>query len=439
VPANVRALIVAREDALAGSLSQGLDELGWRTVTARGVQAAQVALEDLPIEAVLVVADHPSEVDDTVRRLRRQRAPYPLPVLGMLSIETESAPVFDLVMSQGCHPSQIALRLEHLVRAAAAEEEFALRRQTFADHGGELRDVAADDGRYRVLTVGEPAPSFLGLAHALRGGGAEVTAAFTAYTAFDYLHERAFDAVALWAGSTQAEALSIAAGMRRNSRLYHVPTVLYLSSRSQIDPGSAYRRGLTDIATAESRPEETARRIVALARGYRRDLAIRRALEQARGPGLTDPATGLLTPGLFATHLRRLSEITLRRGRPLSVAVLRVADRVETTRARAGGWLLRAMPQIGSMIGRLVRAEDTAGHLAPETFGLALPRADAEAAASAAQRIAAVIACTAFQAGPDQRPFTVEFEVGAAEVASGEGVGQALERAAAQTHSRRAG
>ena len=37
----------------------------------------------------------------------------------------------------------------------------------------------------------------------------------------------------------------------------------------------------------------------------------------------------------------------------------------EVTQARVGGWLDRAIPQIGSMIGRLVRVEDTAARLAP--------------------------------------------------------------------------
>ena len=107
------------------------------------------------------------------------------------------------------------------------------------------------------------------------------------------------------------------------------------------------------------------------------------------------------------------------RGRPLSLAVLRIADRPETLRARAGGWLERAVPQIGSMVGRLVRAEDTAGRIAPEIFGLALPGA-------------------AFQAGQNQRPFTVDFEVGAAELRPGESAGHALERAAAQFAPRKA-
>jgi two-component system, cell cycle response regulator PopA len=438
VSRSVRVLIVARDEALAGPLGRELDTLGWTGVTARGANAGLVALDDLPIEAALVFSPEAEEARDIAARLRARRAPRPLPIIGVRDpgqVLDEAA--FDLTLASTCHASQIALRLEQLVRAAAAEEEFALRQRTFAEHGGQLAPAAPDGSPYRVLTVGEPAPSFLALAHALRAHGAEVTAAFTAYTAFDYLHERAFDAVALWAGETQTEAMSIAAGMRRNSRLFHLPTLLYLRSRSEIDPASVYRRGLTDLATAETPPEETARRIAGLARAYRREVGIRRALERARPAGLTDAATGLFTPELFASHLARLAEAIGGR-RPLSVAVLRIAERPETLRARSGGWFDRAVPQIGSMIARLVRAEDTAGRIGPEVFGLALPNAREDAALSAAQRIAAVIACTAFQAGEGQRPFTVEFEVGAAELAAGEPIGRALERAAAVSTVRKA-
>ncbi len=437
---GVRVVIVAREETVAEPLSRGLDALGWRTVTARGANAAKVAMEDLPIDAALVVVDGVEDAQAVAARLRAHRAPRPFPVVGMRTGRvTLDEHGFDLTLAAACHPSQVALRLEQLLRAAAAEEEFALRQRTFAEHGGALAAPDAETSPYRVLTVGEPAPNFLALSHALRARGAEVTAAFTAYTAFDYLHERAFDAVALWAGETQSEALSIAAGMRRNSRLYHLPTLLYLRARSQIDAESAYRRGLTDIATAETPSEETAARIVGLARGYRREVAIRRALEQARGPDLTDPATGLFTSTLFADHLVKLSEAMLSRRRPLSLAVLRVADRGEAGRARAGGWLDRALPQIGSMVGRLVRAEDTAGRIGEEVFGLALPGAGVQAARSAAERIAAVIGCTAFQAGDDRRPFTVDFDVGAAELEPGERPSRALARAAEQIAARQAG
>jgi two-component system cell cycle response regulator PopA len=287
--------------------------------------------------------------------------------------------------------------------------------------------------------VGEPAPKFLGLAHALRDLGAETTGAFTAYTAFDYLHERPFDAVVLWAGEMHAEALSIASGMRRNTRLYHVPTVLYQRTGAEIGRAEGHHRGLSDMASADTPEIETARRVVSLARAYRRETAIRRALDRAKTSGLMDAATGLFTRDLFAAHLSRLAKALLGRQRPLSVAVLRIGDQPEAAKLRSEGWIDRAIPQIGSMIGRLVRAEDTAARLAPDVFALALPAATQAAAQTAAERIAAVIACTAFDAGEGQTPFTVSFEIGAAEVAPGESPAQTLERAAARAVTRKAG
>jgi two-component system cell cycle response regulator PopA len=54
------------------------------------------------------------------------------------------------------------------------------------------------------------------------------------------------------------------------------------------------------------------------------------------------------------------------------------------------------------------------------------------------ERIAAVIGCTAFEAGPGESPFVAEFDVGAAEVAPGESAARALERAAEQAPGARA-
>ena len=107
-------------------------------------------------------------------------------------------------------------------------------------------------------------------------------------------------------------------------------------------------------------------------------------------------------------------------------------------KARVGGWLDRAIPQIGSMIGRLVRVEDTAARLGPEVFALALPATGLAAARAAGERIAAVIACTAFDAGEDRPPFVCEFDIGVAEVQAGESAARALEIAAAKAMQREA-
>ena len=51
---NARVLIYARDDQVAGPLAEGLDRLGWRTITARSAAGAASALADLQIEAAIV-------------------------------------------------------------------------------------------------------------------------------------------------------------------------------------------------------------------------------------------------------------------------------------------------------------------------------------------------------------------------------------------------
>ena len=436
---SARILIVARDDSRAGPLSEGLDRLGWRTITARGPYAALAALSDLNIEAVIVDLDSAGPDADTLtRRLKAAVAPRRLPVIAIGEPGEPNHQAFDLTLSPPLHPAQAVLRLESLVRTAIAEEEFELRMATFSERGRRL-DLPESHGEpFRILAIGEPAPQFLALSNALTRSGADVVGAFTAYTAFDYLHERAFDAVVLWAGDNQQEALSIAAGMRRNTRLFHIPALLYLKAESYVTMAEAFHRGVSDVASPETPEVETARRVIELARNYRRGESIRGALEKARSSGLMDAATGLFTRDLFAAHLVRLAAAARERARPMSICVLRIADKADVLWARSNGWLDRAIPQIGSMVGRLVRVEDTAARLAPEVFALALPATNQAAARAAAERIAAVIGCTAFDAGEDRSPFVCEFDIGVAQIENGEGAVKALERAAARALQREA-
>ncbi len=296
---TARVLIVARDDVFARGLAHDLDQAGWRSITARGVNSGLIALQDFPIEvAIVMLGDDEATAVETAQRLKLASAPRRLPVLAIG--RPENAPAeqegFDLVLAAPLSAPQAAQRLEQLVRAAIAEEELELRRATFAEQGGRLERPRPDPRPLRVLAIGEPTPSFLGLSNVLKQHGVEVTGAFTSYTAFDYLHDRAFDAAVLWGGATHDEALSVAAGLRRNSRLYHLPTLLYLRSSAEIDLADAYRRGLTDVAGAETPEGETALRVIALAKTYRRETAIRQALERARGSGVMEAETGLFTP-----------------------------------------------------------------------------------------------------------------------------------------------
>jgi two-component system cell cycle response regulator PopA len=430
VKAEPRILVLAAEDSVVGPLCQGLDSIGWRTVTARSLGGALSALGDLPVEALIVDARLP-QAAEWVEALKAAALPRALPTLAVAAGATasERAP-FDLAMSGAGHPAQVRLRLESLMRGAVAEEEIALRAATFGARGVHLQPDEPDASPLRVLAAGPPDRRVLALSNALEAQGCEVVAAPTPYTAFDYLHERAFDAAVLWSGPDRAPAQSIAAGMRRNTRLQQIPVVLYLSGEDPVDLTDLYGRGFADVAEATVPELETAARIVSLARTYREHQAVRRALEAARASGLTDPATGLFTDDLFAAHLGRVVEAATARRRPMSVCILRVSQNQELRLAREGGWLTRALPQIGAMISRLIRIEDTAARLSPEVFALALPATDAVEARLVADRIAAVVGCTAFDAGPGARPFTVAFDVGVAQQQGQESPSSLLERAA---------
>jgi len=220
------------------------------------------------------------------------------------------------------------------VRTAVAEEEFEVRVETFAERACVLDAPETDGTPYRILAIGEPAPQFLALSNALQRNGAEVVGAFTAFTAFDYLHERPFDSVVLWAEENPQEALSIAAGLRRNTRLYHTPALLYMKAESPVTASEAYHRGISDVASPETPESETALRVVELARAYRRQKSVRSALEQARSSGLMDAATGLFTRDLFAGHLMRLARSARERNRPLSVCMLKVAEKADLAAPR---------------------------------------------------------------------------------------------------------
>ncbi len=405
-------------------------------MTARTVVAACAALADLRPEAAIIDAAHPDFVG-LAATLQNAAGARRLPVIALGPEAHTDGSGVDLAMSIPPHPAQAALRLEQLVRAAIAEEEFRLRQATFAAHGASLSAVDLDPAPLRILVAGAADHRFIALSNAMAAAGAEIVAAPTPYTAFDYLHESAFDAAVLWGAPDHAPALSIAAGMKRNTRLYHIPLALYLRAAGEINLGELYNRGFADVAAADTPEPETAERVLALARTHRRHQAVRKALEAARGSGLMDGATGLFTRELFAAHLARLAEGARSRRRPLSVCVLRVAENDALASARAGGWLDRAMPQIGAMVSRLVRVEDTAARLAPEVFALALPATPGPAARLAAERIVAVIGCTAFDAGPDRSPFVVEFDLGSAEVQPGESPASVLERASADLVTRK--
>jgi two-component system cell cycle response regulator PopA len=425
-----RLLLLIRDQLWAHALADDMDRLGLRTLCATDEDAACAALSDLPIEAVLVDEASFACEGALADRLRAGAVPRRIAVAMMRRDDRHLVPLgWDMVFTRESHPQQILLSIEHLVRGCVCEEEYDTRCQTFAADMPDLEAQMASQQSLSLLSVGQPDPEFLAINHILKAEGVDVVAALSSYGAFDYLHDRNFDAVVLWGGEQPSEALAIASGMRRNTRLYHTPVLLRLNRLVEIDVGDAYLRGVNDIANPSASVTEIAHRLIRLARGYRRQTTIRKTLDSMRHRPEMDKATGLFGRDLFAGHLARLSQACRERQRTLSLCVLRIADTPEIARARLKGALDRAAPQIGSMIARLVRSEDSAGRLSNDVFAIALPATSLSQARNVGERISAVISCTAFDSGQGKPPFVVEFTIGAAELLPGEAAGAALMRA----------
>ena len=428
---KARLLLLSQDVAWLNALGDDLDRLGLRTLSAPSPDAACAALADLPIEAVVINDSCQKGWPNVVAQLRAACWPRRIPVVMVRHDEDYAVPDgWDMVFTRDAHPQQIVVAIEHMVRACVAEEEYDTRCLTFKADMQDLDTLMEHQPALNVLSIGQPDPEFLAISHELRQQGVEVVAALSSYSAFDYLHDKTFDAVLLWGGDQPSESLSVAGGMRRNTRLYHTPVLLRLNRLVELDLGDAYMRGVNDIANPKASTREIADRLVRLARSHRRQQTIRKTLESMRHNPQMDKGTGLFGRDLFAAHLARLSKAASDRNRTLSICVLRIAETPEVTTARVRKALEKAVPQIGSMIARLVRAEDTGGRLSNDVFALAMPATSLEAARSVGERISAVVSCTAFESGQGKPPYVVEFDVGAAQMLEGEPAGVALMRAA---------
>lgn len=430
MPFHARLMLLSDNSQWLESYNTEFDRLGMKSLMAPDLEAAQVVIEDMEIEAVLIDPSFLENHPNTPFHLDTWAKPRVL-VQAVIGDEIPENTEIDLLKFDAeTHVQQIILTFERILRNHLANEEYFLRKQTFEGHSLDENLINLDETPLSILSVGPATPEFLALNHALQSANVNLMAALSSYSAFDYLHEHSFDGVVLWAQSQPSECLSIASGMRRNARLYHTPVILRLEKPLEMDLGEPYLRGVNEIATAKASTEQLCKRIIRLAKDFRHQKTMRQHIESFKKMPKIDKSTGLFSKDLFASHLLRLKSHCQDRNRPLSLCVLRVAETPEVHSARKKNQLKQALTQVGSMIARLIRAEDTGARLSDEVFALALPATTEAFARQVGERIAAVVACTAFDSGMGKPPFVVELDMGAAQIKWDESPAEALLRAA---------
>lgn len=428
---TARILVVSREDGALSKAAERLDQIGLKTIQASSDEAAQIAAADFAVEAVLIDGlERPFEAAVALAQHIKQAANgRPLPILAIAE-QRENTPgeaVFTSILRPPVHPAQTVARLQSALRVSIMEEEAVQRQKTLEALGEQplQNNVSYDDGASKILFVGAAAPQFIALKNALEQGGAEVTAALTSFTAFDYLHERSFDAIVLNALMENEPAFTIVAAMRRNTRLFHVPAVVLVHQNTFDSVDEAYARGTSDLLSANADEAVARQRVLGLARERRRHERTKVIFEGVRTGEVTDAESGLFNPAFFANHLARMTRRAREINRPLSLALLRVSmpkfvEKIYRQSARR---------QVGGMLRHLVRAEDMASRLTGGAFAIVMPGASEISAAIAAKRIEGVVDCTAFESGNDERPFQLSLETRVVELRAGESSEALLRRA----------
>jgi two-component system cell cycle response regulator PopA len=361
-------------------------------------------LASIPREAPAAIlcffSDHAEKTKGICQVLRGHYAPKTPPIIGAMMQLTElPTDHFDSVLFAPMHSSQIANRVASMIRLGDMEMEITRRIETLREDFGQDIALSSEDldRPFRILFIGKAAPGFMVVINALQSKNVEVVAAFTSFSAFDYLHDRHFDAVVMNALEQPEPALTITETMKRNARLYHVPTLLLIDDETFAYRDDAYARGVRDLIPVSADLAEISGRILELANYHRIHEQLKLGYSSLGGPDCVDEETGLFTLEFFTKHLSRVSEACRKTEDPISLLAIRPkaknADDIDPVYIRSG------VAKIGGMIKNMIRMQDVMARYDDETLILAFAGASPAVTASILERMRGLVDCAAFESG----------------------------------------
>ncbi|MHA6288554.1 PleD family two-component system response regulator [Maricaulis sp. CAU 1757] len=377
--------------------------------------------------AGVILAETDQDVIDGLAAFQRF-APGERPVLVVGPGRIGPQDQIDAWMRSPAPPVQIAARVRALVRLHTMEIIARHRTEATALYGRRGDGVERREPKPCVLYVGDASPRFMALRFALEQEGAELIAAFSSYSAFDYLHERPFDAVVLNATGKRDIAFTISSAMRRNARLYHTPVLLLTDQVDSEMAEEAFARGVSDILPPSSDEAELRERIMTLTAERRRRRQAKAALEACREPRTLEIETGLFQPGFLTSHIADLLQASARDELQFSAIALEVllpegANQPDAASAE------KARRQFAAMLRHLLRSEDGACRIASSVFLAVLPFTDAAGIGSVAARVSAIAECTAFESQDPLQPFRLSVRAAPVLVRPGETADELVDRA----------
>lgn len=375
----------------------------------------------------IILAECENDIEDGLAAFSRfAETRHPVLVVGPAGLAKRDT--VDAWLRDAAPAVQIAARVRALFRLHTMEIVAARRAEVTALYGQRRPEVERLTSPPCILYVGDASPRFMALRHALEAADAEVVAAFSSYSAFDYLHERPFDAVVLNAAGKRDIAFTISSAMRRNARLYHTPVVLLADQIDAQTSEEAFARGVSDILPPRAEDAELRERIITLTDERRRRREAKAALEACRDPRSLDIETGLFNSGFLLSHIQDLLNASARDELSFALIALQAmlpegSQRPDDVSAE------KARRQFGAMLRHLLRTEDAAARFSQDSFLAVLPFTDTPGIDCVAARIAAIAECTAFENEDPLHPFRLSVRAAPVQTRPGETAEALVERA----------
>ncbi|MEL6688027.1 MAG: diguanylate cyclase [Pseudomonadota bacterium] len=395
---NRRVLIVTDDVTGAASLLEHLRNLSLdvQMTGFSGTIEDMVLPHKSPSAVLCFLTDYVEQSAQIVATVRGKYAPRQFPILGRLMREAEGDHPYDSVLYEPIHAVQVAYRMSSLIRLGQMEVEIIRRQATLNDHFGQdlvLTDTSLREP-FRVLFIGKADPSYMSVVNALQNKNVNVVAAFTSFSAFDYLHSGSFDAVVINALDGSEPAMTIAETMRRNPRLFHVPTLLLVNKSTFRQANLAYAHGVKDIIDTKASLEELSGRILELANDYRLHQRLKDEFINFGGEDCSDPETGVLNDRFFKLHLQRVSRDCREKQVPLSILTLKLIPKFKA--ALSASVLYSAYGQSIRNIAGIVRMQDIVARLDKNTVVIAFPEEYRKDVARIAARIKEMVETSTF-------------------------------------------
>lgn len=323
-----------------------------------------------------------------------------VPIIGAMSRPSPDASVgFDSTLFAPMHASQIANRVNAMIRLGVMDGEISRRLETLRDDFGQSPQIGdlSPDRKFRVLFIGKASPSFMVVINALQDKGVEVTAAFTSFSAFDYLHGEPFDAVVMNALEHSEPAFTISETMRRNSRLFHTPTLFLVKGHSFSDYDGAYSRGARDIIDCDADSDEISGRVLELANYHRIHEQMKSDFLDLAVDAAVDGTGTAYSQEFMRAHLPRISRDAVKSDLPVTLIGLKLTS--QSTDEVTSEAIDNAYTKTSELINNLVRMQDVVCRWDEDKFVLAFYDTNETEAKIILARIRSLLDCTIYQSG----------------------------------------